>query len=207
MHIQKPRDVLAIGLTGGIGSGKTTVSNRLAQLGAKVVDADEVAHRITAAGGAAMSAIEEAFGPAALRPDGAMDRDYIRKLAFDQPAVRSHLEQILHPIIRHTIQEELQDVTAPYCVLVIPLLFEKGGWHEFMDAVVVVDCPVDVQFARVKKRNGWPDSQIHAVIEAQASRATRLAGADFVIENHGDEADLIAQVDELHKKLIKIQAK
>ncbi|MCQ8897058.1 dephospho-CoA kinase [Limnobacter humi] len=207
MQMKKPQQVLTIGLTGGIGSGKTTVSNRLAHLGAHVVDADEVAHKITGAGGIAMPAIEAAFGQAAVRPDGAMNRDYIRTLAFDEPATRQVLEQILHPLIRQTIEQALHRVTAPYCVLVIPLLFEKGGWREVMDAVVVVDCPVELQIARVKKRNGWPEAQIHAVIEAQATRATRLAGADFVVENHGDEADLLAQVDELHKKLIKIQAK
>lgn len=198
----KPKQLVA-GLTGGIGSGKTAVSNRLQQLGATIIDTDEIAHKLTQPGGMAMPDIQRRFGDAAVRADGSMDRDHIRALVFKEPDQRIALEKILHPKIRDLVQQGLAQGATHYFVIVVPLLFEKGGWGELMDEIIVVDCPVEQQVARVMERNGWPESQVLAVINNQASRATRLAGADHVIENTGDLPELLKKIDFLHQKLIK----
>lgn len=193
---------LIVGLTGGIGSGKTTVSDTLAQLGARVLDADVLAHELCSPGGQAIPAIRQEFGPAAVTADGSMDRNHIRKLVFDKPDLRKVLEGILHPLIRQRIVDEIKLTTSPYCVIVIPLLAEKGGWGHLTDVVVVVDCERQLQIERVKARNGWPDSQIEQVLAAQATREQRLAIADFVIENLGTSEELRAQTLQLHEKLL-----
>ena len=198
---------LVIGLTGGIGSGKTAVSNALGQLGATVIDTDVIAHNLTAQQGRAMPGIIEAFGSKAANPDGSMNRDYIRSLVFKSPSQRKRLEQILHPAIREAVQNTLNQGTPMYFLVVVPLLFEKGGWGELMDAIVVVDCPTETQIQRVMSRNGWPKSQIQAVIDNQATRETRLAGADFVIHNDGDLTRLEQSSRELHQKIIKMNKK
>lgn len=204
MHIalEKPQR-LVVGLTGGIGSGKTAVSNRLQALGATVIDTDEIAHSLTKAGGLAMRDIQKAFGAEAVLPDGSMNRDHMRALVFKEPKMRLTLEKILHPKIRQLVQQQL-DAGAPlYFVLVVPLLFEKGGWGELMDEIIVVDCTVEQQIQRVIQRNGWPENQVRAVMQNQATRETRLAGATQVIENNGGLAELIEKIDVLHQKLIK----
>ena len=204
MHIalNKPKQ-LVVGLTGGIGSGKTAVSNRLQALGATVIDTDEIAHSLTKAGGLAIPDIQRAFGHEALLPDGSMNRDHMRALVFKEPEQRIALEKILHPKIRQLVQQQL-DAGAPlYFVLVVPLLFEKGGWGELMDEIIVVDCPVEQQVQRVIQRNGWPETQVRAVIQNQATRETRLAGATQLIQNNGDLAELVEKIDFMHQKLIK----
>lgn len=206
MSFVKPTS-LVIGLTGGIGSGKTAVSNALGQLGATVIDTDVIAHNLTAAQGRAMPGIIDAFGSQAANPDGSMNRDYIRDLVFNSPEQRQRLEQILHPAIRDAVQDTLNQGTAMYFLVVVPLLFEKGGWGELMDAIVVVDCPTETQIQRVMSRNGWPESQILAVMNNQATRETRLAGADFVILNDGDLPQLQQASRELHQKIIKMNKK
>jgi dephospho-CoA kinase len=200
--LHKPQQ-LVVGLTGGIGSGKTAVSSRLKELGATIIDTDEIAHNLTKAGGFAMADIQAAFGQEALLPDGSMNRDYMRALAFKEPGKRIALEKILHPKIRQLVQKELDTEAPLYCVLVVPLLFEKGGWGELMDEIIVVDCSVGQQIQRVIQRNGWAEKQVRAVIESQATRETRLAGATFVIENNGELAELIKKIDFVHQKLIK----
>ena len=194
---------LVVGLTGGIGSGKTAVSNRLEELGATIIDTDAIAHNLTQAGGLAMADIRKAFGDAAVRADGSMDRDHMRALVFKDPGQRVILEKILHPKIRDLVQRGLAKGAPNYFVIVVPLLFEKGGWGELMDEIIVVDCPVEQQVARVMARNGWPEAQVHAVINNQASRATRLAGAHHVLENSSDLPELLKKIDFLHQKLIK----
>mgnify|MGYP006206055263 CR=1 FL=1 len=204
MHsaFRKPKQ-LVIGLTGGIGSGKTAVSNRLQELGATVIDTDEIAHSLTQAGGLAIPNIRRAFGTDAILPDGSMNRDHMRALVFKDPKQRIILEKILHPKIREVVQQRLEQGAQHYFLIVVPLLFEKGGWGELMDEVIVVDCPVDQQVARVIQRNGWPETQVRAVIGNQADRKVRLAGADHIIENTGDLPELIEKIDFLHQKLIK----
>jgi dephospho-CoA kinase len=204
MHsaFRKPKQ-LVIGLTGGIGSGKTAVSNRLQELGATVIDTDEIAHSLTQAGGLAIPNIRRAFGAHAILPDGSMNRDHMRALVFKDPKQRAILEKVLHPKIREVVQQRLEQGAPNYFLIVVPLLFEKGGWGELMDEVIVVDCPVDQQVARVIQRNGWPEAQVRAVIGNQADREVRLAGADYVVENTGDIPELIEKIDFLHQKLIK----
>ena len=204
MHIalNKPKQ-LVVGLTGGIGSGKTAVSNRLQALGATIIDTDEIAHSLTKVGGLAMPDIQKTFGEEALLPDGSMNRDYMRALVFKDPGKRIELEKILHPKIRELVQQYLNAGAPLYFVLVVPLLFEKGGWGELMDEIIVVDCPEEQQVRRVIQRNGWPETQVRTVMQNQATRERRRAGATLVIENNGDLAELIEKIDFMHQKLIK----
>lgn len=204
MHIalNKPKQ-LVVGLTGGIGSGKTAVSNRLQALGATIIDTDEIAHSLTKVGGLAMPDIQKTFGEEALLPDGSMNRDYMRALVFKDPEKRIELEKILHPKIRELVQQYLNAGAPLYFVLVVPLLFEKGGWGELMDEIIVVDCPEEQQVRRVIQRNGWPETQVRTVMQNQATRERRRAGATQVIENNGDLAELIEKIDFMHQKLIK----
>ena len=192
MHIalNKPKQ-LVVGLTDGIGSGKTAVSNRLQALGATIIDTDEIAHSLTKVGGLAMPDIQKTFGEEALLPDGSMNRDYMRALVFKDPGKRIELEKILHPKIRELVQQYLNAGAPLYFVLVVPLLFEKGGWGELMDEIIVVDCPEEQQVRRVIQRNGWPETQVRTVMQNQATRERRRAGATQVIENNGDLAELI----------------
>ncbi len=206
MNFVKPNG-LVIGLTGGIGSGKTAVSNALGKLGATVIDTDVIAHNLTTQHGRAMPDIVKTFGPHAAHADGSMNRDYIRDLVFKHPEQRKQLEHILHPAIRDCVQHTLNQGAPLYFVVVVPLLFEKGGWGELMDAVVVVDCAPETQIKRVISRNGWPESQIQAVMNNQSTRETRLAGADFVVHNDGDFRQLEQATKELHQKIIKMAEK
>ena len=151
---------------------------------------------LTQAGGLAIPNIRRAFGTDAILPDGSMNRDHMRALVFKDPKQRIILEKILHPKIREVVQQRLEQGAQHYFLIVVPLLFEKGGWGELMDEVIVVDCPVDQQVARVIQRNGWPETQVRAVIGNQADRKVRLAGADHIIENTGDLPELIEKIDE-----------
>lgn len=175
---------MKVGLTGGIGSGKSTVAALLAQMGAGVVDADAVSRRVTAAGGSATAPIRDAFGPEFITPEGALHRDRMRTHIFAHPEARTQLEAITHPLIRQAMTMEMQTL-ANHAVIVmdIPLLAESGTWRAQLDRVCVVDCTPDTQLARVRTRNGWPTDTILAVIQAQASRHNRLAQADDVIFN------------------------
>jgi len=208
MHIalNKPKQ-LVVGLTGGIGSGKTAVSNRLQALGATIIDTDEIAHSLTKVGGLAMPDIQKTFGEEALLPDGSMNRDYMRALVFKDPGKRIELEKILHPKIRELVQQYLNAGAPLYFVLVVPLLFEKGGWGELMDEIIVVDCPEEQQVRRVIQRNGWPETQVRTVMQNQATRERRRAGATQVIENNGDLAELIEKIDFYAPKINKKGAK
>ncbi|CAH0443523.1 dephospho-CoA kinase [Ralstonia syzygii] len=194
-----------IGLTGGIGSGKSYVAERLAERGAAIVDTDAIAHEITAPGGAAIPKLVEAFGPSILRADGAMDRDTMRALAFSDATAKARLEQITHPLIRELSLSRGAAAQAsdayPYLVYVVPLLVESltghHSWRALVDRILVVDCPVQTQIARVVARNGLPRAQIEAIIARQATREARLAAADDVIDNGGTLADLLPQIDRL----------
>lgn len=192
-----------IGLTGGIGSGKTTVANLFAQHGAAVIDADEIAHELTAPGGAAIELIRAAFGDEVIAPDGRLDRARMRERAFADPTERHRLEAVLHPMIRAETERRIEQAAragAPYAMLVVPLLIEAGGWAERVDRILVVDCEESVQIDRVMRRNGLPREQVLAILAAQASRAQRLARADDVIDNGGDPAALPARVAALHRQ-------
>jgi dephospho-CoA kinase len=190
---------LRIGLTGGIGSGKSTVARLLAGHGAKVVDTDAISRGLTRAGGAAMPALREAFGDGVIGPDGGLDRDQMRQLAFASGTARSKLEAILHPMISAEAQREAAAATdAEVIVFDIPLLVESGHWRDLVHRVLVVDCSESTQVARVMARSGWTADSVKAVIAAQASRERRNSIADDVIVNDGiSQADLARRVEAL----------
>ena len=192
---------LVIGVTGGIGSGKSTVADLLAERGAAVVDTDRIAHALTAPGGDAIGPIRAAFGDSVIDADGRMDRAAMRALAFSDPAARRRLEAILHPMIRARTQADIDAAIragAPYVLVAVPLLVESGDWRGRYDRVLVVDCPPEVQVERVMRRSGLAREQVDAILAAQASRAQRLAAADDVIDNGGPQEALAPQVERLH---------
>jgi dephospho-CoA kinase len=197
-----------IGLTGGIGSGKTAVSDQLAQLGAGIVDTDLIAHQITAPNGAAIPLIQKQFGTEFIDSTGALDRVKMRSLVFSDPGARKALEAITHPLIRETTinqARQLIKAKAPYIVFVVPLLIESGNWLSLLDYLVVVDCPEEVQIERVMHRSKLSRNAVEEIIQAQASRQERIAHADMVIENQGDLDSLQAEVLKLHQKILRIQ--
>ncbi|MBQ0944459.1 dephospho-CoA kinase [Ideonella sp. 4Y16] len=174
-----------LGLTGGIGSGKSTVARALAAHGACIVDTDAIARALTAPGGAALPAIAQAFGASAIGADGALDRAWMRERVFADPAQRERLEAILHPMIgERTWAEAAAAAAAQPVVFDVPLLTERGAhWRRQVDRVLVVDCDEATQVQRVQARNGWPEAQVRAVIAQQARREQRRAIADAVIVN------------------------
>ena len=185
--------VRRVGLTGGIGSGKSTVCRILRDLGAWVVDTDAIAHRLTAPGGRALPAIAAQFGAEVIADNGAMDRTRMRERVFADPAQRRALEAILHPMIGEDTRAEA--AAAPQGAIVVfdvPLLVESGRWRAQVDRILVVDCPVETQIARVMQRNGWTADAVQRIIDQQASRAQRLAVADDVIVNDGLELEELA---------------
>ena len=190
---------LKIGLTGGIGSGKSTVARRFATLGALVVDTDALAHALTAPGGDAIPAIAAAFGAGMIAADGAMDRAKMRALVFGQPAERQRLEAILHPMIAAATRAQASRANAGQAVVFdVPLLAESGTWRARVDRVVIVDCSPGTQVARVVQRSGWTAEAVERTIAQQASRAQRRAIADAVIVNETlTLAQLEAEVDAL----------
>ncbi|VVD78921.1 dephospho-CoA kinase [Pandoraea cepalis] len=196
----------AIGLTGGIGSGKTTVANLFATHGIAIIDTDAIAHSITAPGGAAMPAIRREFGDAFVAPDGALDRARMRDAVFTDDAARARLEAITHPLIRTECERAASDAKGPYLIFVVPLLVESGKWRERVQRVLVVDCTEQTQIARVMSRNGFTRDQVQAIMARQASRAQRLAAADDVIDNDAQHAPLAPQVDRLHAAYLKFAA-
>jgi dephospho-CoA kinase len=197
--------IYRVGLTGGIGSGKSTVADRFVSQGATLIDTDAIAHRLSAPGGAAIGALRERFGDAMIGADGSMDRAAMRAHVFADPQARKALESILHPMIRHESAREIAAAAAAgadYVLLAIPLLVEAGNWHDRVDRVLVVDCPVEVQVERVMKRSGLDRAAVQAIIRVQASRRQRLDAADDVIDNGGDVTQLDAQVKRLHRDYV-----
>src|SRR5690606_32112191 len=191
-----------VAITGGIGSGKSTVERRFAALGVDVVDTDRIAHELTAPGGAAIEPIRAAFGDEVIAADGRLDRDAMRARVFADDAARGRLEAILHPLIGERSRELVAAARGPYTMLVVPLLVEKGNWKGRVDRVLVVDCPRETQIARVMARNGFDRAQVEAILAAQATREERLAAADDVIDNSGDVSSLDAAVAELHSRYL-----
>jgi dephospho-CoA kinase len=193
--------VPVIGLTGGIGSGKSTVADRLVARGAALVDTDAIAHALTAPGGDAIAPVRSAFGDSVIAADGRMDRAAMRAIAFSDPGARKRLEGILHPMIRARTQTDIEAAVrdgAPYVIVAVPLLVESGDWRGRYDRVLVVDCPPEVQVERVMARSALPREQVDAILAAQATQTQRLAAADDVIDNGGEPAALDVQVQRLH---------
>lgn len=189
------KSILRIGLTGGIGSGKSTVAVMLAGHGCVVIDADAISRKLTGAGGAAMGAIAGRFGPLALSPDGSMNRDWMRAQVFANVALRHDLEAIIHPLVRAEALTQTQQSADRGCtaqttlVFDVPLLVESGQWRNQLDRVVVVDCPKALQIARVLDREsgrvGWSADTVEKIIDGQVGRTQRLAAADICIFNDG----------------------
>ena len=196
----------AVGLTGGIGSGKTTVAELFGELGAGVVDTDEIARALTGPGQAAVAEIARRFGPQYVTADGALDRARMRKLAFEDARAKKDLESILHPLIRREAERRVANSTAPYVILVVPLLFESGAYQTLVRRVLVVDSDQETRIERVRRRNNLPREEILAILAAQVGQAERLRRADDVIRNDGDLAALEAQVAALHRKYLDLAA-
>lgn len=186
-----------VGLTGGIGSGKSFAAEMFRNHGAAVVDTDIIARELTRPGGAAMPAIRGAFGSDVIDAQGALDRTAMRELAFADPAQRTRLEAILHPLIRAESAAQVRAANAPYVMLVVPLLVESGTYRERVDRVLVVDCSEQIQVDRVVARNGLTPAAVRAIMVAQATREQRLAVADDLIDNSGDLDSLRRQVSAL----------
>ncbi len=194
--------MLKIGLTGGIGSGKSAASARFADLGAEVIDTDRLSRELVEPGQPALREIIAAFGEGMLDTQGRLDRGLLRERVFGDAAARKRLEEILHPRILDAMLARAEDSTAPYVVFVIPLLFEAGQ-RALVDRVLVIDVPEPLQRARVAARDGFDDAQIAQILAAQVDRATRLSGADDVICNDGSIAELHAAVDRLHHQYLR----
>ena len=195
---------LVIALTGGIGSGKSSVAELLAEFGAAVIDTDAIAHQLTAPGAAGSREIGRQFGADFLRADGALDRDRMRSLVFADPAARKKLEAILHPMIRSKVQVALVAMNAPYAVLVVPLLVETGAYQNVATRTLVVDCSEPAQIARVGRRSNLPEDTVRGIMASQASRSERLARADDVIVNDADLATLRHRTSELHRRYLAL---
>ena len=197
----------AVGLTGGIGCGKTTVADLFAARGAAVIDTDRIAHALTAPHGAAMPALVAEFGPDYATPDGALDRAKMRALVFDDPSARARLEGILHPRIRDATAAAALLAGGPYTIFVVPLLIESGTWRERVARVLAIDCAETTQIARVMARNSLAEEQVRAIMAAQVPRARRLAEADDVIVNDAGVDALLPQVERLHLRYLDEAAK
>jgi dephospho-CoA kinase len=201
------RATFSVGLTGGVGSGKSTIGGMLARRGAGIADADAIAHELTQAGGAAIDALRTAFGEAAIAADGSLDRSWMRARAFADPGARARLEAILHPLIRaasNRLAGELTTAGSPYVVFVIPLLVESGDARGRFDRILVVDCSEATQIARVCLRPGIDANIARAILAAQATRARRLEAADDVLFNEAPLDEIEARVDTLHQRYLEL---
>jgi dephospho-CoA kinase len=195
---------LIVGLTGGIGSGKTSAAKLFESLGADVVDTDVIARELTQPGGAAIEAVRQAFGEKYITDDAALNREAMRKLVFSHEDSRRRLEAILHPLIRAEAIRRIADFNGPYGIIVVPLLFEAGGYREMVRRVLVVDCSEDIQLARTTARKGMDERTARAIISTQLPRGERIVKADDVIVNDLDMDHLRLEVEALHKKYLTL---
>ncbi len=191
-----------VGLTGGIGSGKSLVADLFAAHGAAIIDTDLIAHQLTMPGGLAIPAIGTAFGAGFIDADGAMDRAKMRQLVFADADAKQRLEAILHPLIQQECERAAANTDGAYLMFAVPLLVESGRWRQRVTRILVVDCPEQQQIERVMRRSGLTEPQVRAIMAAQASRAERLAAADDVIVNDGPVTALAPQVERLHAQYL-----
>ncbi|MGZ5015331.1 MAG: dephospho-CoA kinase [Methylobacter sp.] len=197
--------MLKVGLTGGIGCGKSTVARIFADLDVPVLDADQVAHRLVEKGQPALTQIQQVFGAAILNPDGSLNRNRLREIVFSDIEQKKKLESILHPLVYKTLQTELEQLDDPYCIISIPLLFETAMTH-FVDRILVIDCPVETQIERVRSRDNLSVERIQSIIDNQVSRAFRKTKADDLIDNSTNDYRLAEQVKKLHNLYISLSA-
>ena len=195
---------LVVGVTGGIGSGKSTAARLFAECGAGLVDTDEIALRLTQPGQPAVAEIARRFGPEYLTPAGALDRQRMRSHVFSDPGAKAQLEAILHPLIRMQVAEQVRASDAPYVLVLIPLLVETGGYPTLVQRVLVVDADEAVQIARTMARSALSEEQVRGIMRTQASREQRLAAADDIIDNNGDLEQLRLQVQALHARYLEM---
>ncbi|MBZ0104526.1 MAG: dephospho-CoA kinase [Sulfuricella denitrificans] len=196
--------MLAIGLTGGIGCGKSTVAGLFAEQGVPIVDTDQIAHQLTASGAPALEAICDAFGRECLLPDGALDRIRLRHLIFSSPEAKARLEAILHPLIRGEVRRRIKLAQSPYVMVAVPLLFETGAYREIVQRVLVVDCSEAQQVERVVSRSGLTEKEVKTIMAHQISRQERLRQADDIIDNHGELSALKRQAEQLHQHYLAL---
>jgi dephospho-CoA kinase len=198
--------VFKVGLTGGIGCGKTTASHLFTEFNVPVIDADDIAHQLVEPGQAALLEISKAFGDKTLSSDGSLDRHYLRDIVFSDGKKKQQLENILHPLVFDVMQEKINRLDSPYCILSIPLLFETR-MTDFVDRILVIDCPIETQIARVKTRNNLTDATIRSIIDSQVNREYRLKHADDVIDNSDNNyCGLAEQVKKLHNLYLSTSA-
>jgi dephospho-CoA kinase len=198
------RQPFCIGLTGGIGCGKSTAAKIFAELGAAVVDTDEIAHELTGPAGAALAAIRAEFGPDYIAADGALDRARMRQLVFSDAEARQRLEAILHPLIRRESRARIAAARQPYVILVVPLLLETGAYRDLIKRVLVVDCDEAQQIARATRRSGLSAAEVRAIMTAQVAGPARLAAADDVLRNDADLKRLRRDAEALHAKYLAL---
>jgi len=196
-----------VGLTGGIGSGKTAVADAFSSLGIEIVDTDVLAHRLSAPGERGLAAIRAAFGDAVLTANGELDRAALRRCVFADPAVRERLETILHPLIRVEAEREIRAWRGPYGLVVVPLLIERGGLRSIIDRVLVVDCPEEEQVRRVVARSGLKPDEVRAIMATQVTRSQRRDAADDVIDNSGAPSSIASQVVALDRRYRELAAR
>jgi dephospho-CoA kinase len=196
--------MLVVGLTGGLGSGKSTVAKAFSGLGVPVIDTDEISHALTARGGSALAHIRRSFGPGVFKAEGALDRAALRTLILVDAKAKQKLETILHPMIREVVKRRLGDTHAVYVLVVIPLLIETGAYASLLDRVLVVDCREETQVKRALARGGWDEAEIRSMMARQVDRKTRLARADDVIDNEGDESVVASLVASLHQTYLAL---
>jgi dephospho-CoA kinase len=195
-----------VGLTGGIGCGKSTVAELFAGLGAGIVDTDVISHQLTRCGGGAMPLLATTFGAECLTPEGAMNRDWMRARVFSDPAAKRTLEAILHPMIRAQACTEADACTAPYVIMVVPLLFETQSYRDLLDRTLAVDCCESTQLERTMQRSGLTEATVRRIMSQQLPRNVRKSQADDIILNQGKLADLAAQVRHLHQLYLRLSA-
>ena len=193
-----------VGLTGGIGSGKSRAAGMFEELGAAVVDTDAIAHELTCPGGAALNAIRSTFGDEYIATDGGLLRPRMRQLVFSDSAARANLEAILHPLIRDEARARVAAACAPYVVIVVPLLLETGAYRDLTNRVAIVDCSEEAQLARSMERSGLTEAEVRAIMATQLPRARRLAAPDDVLHNDGDLAALRQEVQALHRRYLSL---
>lgn len=195
---------LIIGLTGGIGCGKSSAARIFAKLGAGIIDTDEIAHSLTQKDQPALASIIREFGPDYLLPDGNLDRARLRQHIFSDNTAKKQLEAILHPLIKQRVIEAIRSSQAPYLLLVVPLLFETGAYHDLVSRILVVDCDEALQIERTMARSRLSAEEVRAIMACQVSRVERLARADDILSNQGDETNLEANVMALHQRYLDL---
>ena len=202
-----PHEKLSVGLTGGIGSGKSTVAALFREYGATVIDSDAISHQLTGAGGGGIAAIRAAFGDACIDAAGALDRTKMRQLVFSDPVAKQRLEGILHPLIRAQMLAQIQAAgTSPYLILVVPLLFETRNYCERVQRTLVVDCAEATQVARAMRRSGLSEQEVRAIMAQQIARTERLRHADDIIQNDAGQDTLRMEVEQLHRRYLALSA-